>query len=102
MKQIIKSGIVYSRPCNTRFEWVDEIQEAGKIIYWLHLETAGFASEAYVFDAHQDRRDNTLALAALHHQDICWPAWCGPLPQPEFESFDEFSRLDGFGGLRCR
>jgi hypothetical protein len=80
--QPVKSAIAYTEPCSTRYEWLNEPTAAGQTTYWLRLETAGFVSEAYVFDTEAERATATPDLAALHHRDICWPSWCGPLPDP--------------------
>lgn len=80
MKQVIKSGIVYEQPCKTRFEWVDETDDTGKVIYWLYVQTEGLDSDVHLFTTTSTRAERTLELCELHHRDSCWPDWFGPLP----------------------
>ena len=98
MRQVIKSGIVYEQPCKTRFEWVDETDDSGTVVYWLYLQTEGLDSEVHLFTTAGTRAERTLELCELHHRDSCWPDWFGPLPDiTQVVCLSRFSALSGYG-----
>lgn len=95
MKQIVKSGVTLTDPIKTRFEWVDEISDRGRPIYWLFLQTETFAGEYHQFFCTEERAARTQELYELHHYESCLHFAPAPGSYPPL-CFDNFGPMDGF------
>ena len=95
MKQIVKSGVALTEPIKTRFEWINEVDDQGKCIFWLYLQTETFDGELHHFSTAEKRTLNTQSLYELHHFETCLHLAPAPGNYPII-CFDHFGIVDGF------
>lgn len=80
-RSIVHAGTAYDQPIITRYQWIDEVTEDGKIQYLIFVfNDYSYALDLYNFGTAEERAQYTEESCAMTHRTTCWPDWAGPLP----------------------